>query len=83
MDQLTNLQLYDIFQESKINKFEKELDLEIVIKTICSKLEIERSEKLFHHVKHLYEEYKSISQTNRTLHSSKRNFEEKNLYIPC
>ena len=68
MDQLTNLQLYDIFQESKINKFEKELDLEIVIKTICSKLEIERIEKLFHHVKHLYEVYKSISQNHKDMY---------------
>ena len=51
MDHLTNLQLFEIFKDCKVNRFATGPDFEKDLETICCKLEIEGSEKLLNLIK--------------------------------
>ena len=46
MDKLSNIQLYQIFQDCKPNRFAKEPDFNNVIDSVSSKLSIVTTEKL-------------------------------------
>ena len=46
MNELTNIELFEIFKECKKSRFEKEPNFNLVVESICSKLEVPPSDKL-------------------------------------
>ena len=46
MDHLTNIELFEIFKESKKSRFDKEPNFDLVVSSVCLKLNKPSSDKL-------------------------------------
>ena len=75
MEELTNIKLYEIFQECKPSRFAKETDLNAVKEVVCNLLQIEESEKLQNDLQNMYKEYVSHMQSVRGKKSYERSVE--------
>ena len=72
MNELTNIELFEIFKECKKSRFEKEPNFNLVVESICSKLEVPPSDELLADIKLVFVEYKKQQEQNRYLHCSDR-----------
>ena len=73
MNHLTNIELFEIFKECKKSRFEKEPNFDLVVESVCLKLEVPSSDKLLADIKSIFAEYKQQQQQNRSLGSLDRN----------
>ena len=76
MDHLTNIELFEIFKESKKSRFDKEPNFDLVVSSVCLKLNVPSSDKLLSDIKSVFAEYKQQQQQNRSLANSDRNSDE-------
>ena len=79
MDHLSNLQLYEIFKDSKKNQFAKEPDFDRVKEVVSTKLDVQPSEQLLMDIKSEFKTYKDEQKKKQSVLSLRRENEE----IPC
>ena len=72
MDEINNIQLYQMFRDCKWNQFSKEPDFDKVLQLVSSKLKVKPSEKLAADIRSEYVRYKTLQSKMQSMHSSER-----------
>ena len=73
---MTNIELFEIFKDCKKSRFDNEPNFDLVQESVCSKLDIQESDKLLADIKLVFVDYKNQQDKNRSLVSSSRVIEE-------
>lgn len=76
MDELTTSELREIFKSCKKTKFDKEPDFNLVQDDVCSKMDVQASEKLLKDLKDLFVKLKTTEKKNQAVWSGNRSIED-------